>query len=325
MTLVSDSSGEFEDDLASMLEMANAAELEVRVEMSAPRTVSAGQLQHSKLFISNEGAGAIDRLEVKDLVGQLQTVVSAEPDAKVETAIGSTSEKLPLPVLHREMEHVAPGAGHEFELGWVPNDGRKLVHRARVIAHAAVATTTEVIRPSDPPEKLPEIHPSLACDVQYLEKAKVGDTVDMELTVRNTGDIPLHDVKVVIDIPQQFSHPSGKRVVFDAGNLKVKGQNQTVLKLAAKQVGDGLYRLAIKAAEPVDANGTAKIVVVEREKVIPTTPAIAPVENPPKTPPAPAKPAPVRIMTPQPTPSPGGPCGCQQASINISDFLINVP
>ncbi len=300
------------------------AEVELRLELVTPHSVSAGQPHQSKLFISNAGRDSIPRVEVKDQISRLQTVVAANPDALIETVIDAATG-LEERLLHREIQQLVPGQGQEFVLQWIPNDGRHQFHRTRVVAHAAVATTTEVSQPAEteqptptaPPEILPEKHPALACDIQYLDKVYVGDEVDLEITVRNTGDTKLHNVQVRIDVPNQLSHRDGKNVVFEAGTLDVSGRNQTILKMSAKQAGDAVNVLQVAAVEQVVARGQARIVVVERGK----EPAALPetIRSQPAVGPAPAT-----KVSPVPT-QPAKNCCCQELSMIRSEPRYQFP
>jgi hypothetical protein len=144
----------------------------------------------------------------------------------------------------------------------------------------------------------------LACDVQYLDRAFVGDNVEFEITVRNTGDVPLHNVQVRVDIPFQLSHPDGKTVVVNAGDLDINGQHQTVLKMSAKEVGDAIQTLDVAANENVEVRGNTRMVIVDHGKVADYLPPL------PETIPAKVK------LTPIPDKQkPGGECCCQKSPV----------
>lgn len=243
-------------------------EINLRLVWSTPQEESHGQYKQARLLVENEGQDSLHRLEVLDLISDSQTVVVMDPEGGVEE-LDDPETGANLRIFHRERRSLQPGGSDEFRLKWLPESGHPVIHRSRVIAQAAVYAATEVTRPeesiverSEPPV---EKHPALACDVAYVDRAYVGDKVDFEITVRNTGDTPLHTVQVRIDIPEQLSHPDGDTVVFNAGDLDVRGQNRTVVKLSARKVGQAVNSLSLTSAEEVAVHGATQLVVVERQ------------------------------------------------------------
>ena len=313
------------------------AEVELRVELVTPDTVSAGHIQQSRLFISNEGQNSVPRIEIEDVIPRSEIVISASPDAQVIEESRHHSER-DEKQLHREIRGLHPGESHSFDLRWVTKAERRYIQRTRVVTHAAVAAMTEVNRPTEPtpstpqpiepepePKPEPELEaatpveeprprPSFVCDFRYLDTAYVGDQVDLEIAVRNTGDVDLHDVKVRVELPAQFVHQNGKEIVFNAGTIPVSGRNQTIMKVSAVGAGEAVHVLKIATTEKVHARGEAHILVVERTKPAPQTPVSTPV-----------KPAPVAPTT-TPTPSPvTSPCYCNQISMTDTNDFFSFP
>ncbi|WP_157605048.1 hypothetical protein [Schlesneria paludicola] len=298
----------------------SAADVALRLELIAPTMVGLGQPQNSSLRVGNRGTDSIPRIEIEDFVTRGQTIVGADPDAEMST-LTDPATNATYDFLHRELHRLRPGERQELVLKWLANETRHQPRRTRIIAHAAVSAATTVSRPPEPdqpmtsvpPEAAPEKHPSLACDVQYLERVRVGDEVELEITVRNTGDTALHDVRVRMELPSQLSHRDGKNFLINAGNLPIQGRYQSVLRVAAVEVGDAVNQLQVAAAERIEARGETKITVLERAKE-PAPAAIPPV---PATTPAPVKAKPVPAA-PKPIPTPSVPvnnCCCQQLSM----------
>ncbi len=316
---------DFDDDETNP-SLPASTQVDLRLQLSAPRAASGGHVNLSKLLVTNEGQDPVQRIEVEERISELQTVVAAEPDGTITDVVDSlTGSEVQL--LRREAEILMPGDSNEFALKWIPNSGRRHFHRARVIAHAAVYAKTDVNEPdpdqqmsSIPPELPPEKHPQLACAVQYLDRVYVGDSIELEITVRNTGDTTLHDVQVRIAIPDQLSHPDGKTVIFDAGKLLVRGQNRTVLKMSALQAGDAVNSLEAAAAEKIEARGNTRILVVERSKEpnpLPPLPEVIP--SPPKLVPIPAK-----TISPVKLP-PNDECCCQRSAATGIESVLQLP
>lgn len=320
-----------DDDTASL---PASAEVELRVEWVTPDTVSAGHIQKSQLHISNEGHHPVPRIEIEDVIPRSETVISATPDGQV---VASEDAHKAEKQLHREIRGLSPGEGHSFDLRWITKAERRYIQRTRIVTHAAVAALTEVSRSEEPatpeppapepqvstpvePEPQPEVptpvekppkrHPAFACDFRYLDRAYVGDQIDLEIAVRNTGDVDLHDVKVRLELPAQFSHQNGKELTFDAGMIPVSGRNQTVMKVSAVSTGQAVHVVKVATTEKVHARGEAHIEVVERAKSVPAVP-----------PTIPAKPA-----TTAPTPNPVmSPCYCNQVSMNDGFEFFSIP
>ena len=264
------------------------ADVALRIELFTPRSVSAGEPSQSDLRIINEGPDAVSEIEVKEILSDLQTVIDASPEARSETIV-EPNTGLREKRWHRQFPELLPGAEHDLKLKWVPEGSHRLIQRARVIARAEISTYTEVSRPPEvqqmpsiPPERI-EYHPALACDIQYLDRVHVGDDVEMEITVRNTGDVTLHEVKFEIEFPAQFSHSDGQKVVFDAGSLTVKGKRETVLRFSAVEAGEAVNLIRLTSAEQVHASGQNTILVSERrqeQKSVTQTPEPLPIKPP---------------------------------------------
>ena len=259
------------------------ADVALRVELIAPSSVSAGEADQSILLISNDGLDPVSQIEVKELLSEFQTVTDATPHASSETVV-EPDTGFSAKIWHRQFPELSPGSEQQLILKWIPEGSQQLIQRAQVIARAEVSTYTEVSRPAQiqqmpsiPPEPL-EHHPALACDIEYLDRVHVGDDVEMEITVRNTGDVTLHDVKFEIEFPSQFSHRDGPSVVFEAGSLTVKDQKETVLKFSAVEAGEAVNLVRLTSAEHVHASGRNTILVVDRrQEKNSTTPTPEPV------------------------------------------------
>ena len=310
------------------------AEIALRLELTAPKSVGVGQPHQSRLLVGNTGVDAIPRLEIEDDLTRGEIFLDADPDAEMATLVDPIT-KAQREFLHREVHRLGPGERQELLLRWLANDLRHHQRRTRVIAHAAVSAATLVSRPPEPdqpmtsipPEAPPEKHPSLACDVQYRERVQVGEDVELEITVRNTGDTALHDVQIQMEIPHQLSHRDGKTFVLNAGNLPIEGRYQSVLRVSAVRPGDAVNQLQVAAAERIEARGETRITVLERPKepTLPVREDPLPTPQPTPLPPKPVpevpvapKAAPAGPVAPKPVPAPSVPvnnCCCQQLSM----------
>lgn len=266
-------SEEFDPDLPS------ATEINLLVQLQVSDSADDDRVQRSKMIIRNTGRNPVPQIEVQDLVDSPNSVIAARPEATVENVIDTESQATGK-LLHREIQGLLPDDSRELDLSWIPVRSGQQFHRSRIFAEATVSHMTEVRAPetsqqmpSIPPEAPPAVetpdetppeHPQVACDLNYPETAYVGDAIELYLTVRNRGDVELHNVQVRIHLPAQLSHPDGREFVFKAGSLQPNAREQTVVKLSALQSGDAVNGLKVTAGEHIQAKGQATIKVLDR-------------------------------------------------------------
>lgn len=95
--------------------------------------------------------------------------------------------------------------------------------------------------------------PSVSIDVQNQRRATVGELVEIAIIVRNTGDVPLHGVRVNARLPVQLKHRLGSEVEFTIDELPIRGSESAVLRLLAQSTGRATYRLHVVANEPTES------------------------------------------------------------------------
>ena len=77
------------------------ADVALRIELFAPRSVSAGEPRQTALLIINEGPDSVSQVEVKEFLSDRQTVIDASPDANCESAVEPNSG-VPEKMWHRQ-------------------------------------------------------------------------------------------------------------------------------------------------------------------------------------------------------------------------------
>lgn len=310
------------------------AEVALRLEILGPESAIAGQLNQSSLVVYNEGLREIPLLKVQESLAGLSTVTDAVPPAGVN-AIDN--------MLNRQVQHLEPGKKEKLDLVWRPNAEGKRVHSAVVTANAFVGATTEVVRPvveqpmpSVAPEPIPERepapepefesiplkqpeNPSLSFDVQNQPRATVDDLVEIAIVVRNTGDTPLHHVRVVARLPEHLKHRKGTEVEFTIDSLPVRATQNAVLRVVADSPGQAICHFQATADEPTDANSRAIVDIVAKPERI-ETPRVQPANVTKAEPPKPKSPP---VKRP-PAPAPAN-CCCQSQPILIEPGQWFVP
>lgn len=286
------------------------AEIALRLELHTPDSTSVGRVNKSSLVLRNEGLREIPLIMVRESLAGLETVTDAIPAARVAQFENS---------LDRQVHRLEPGKKERLELVWRPDSEGKRTHSALVSVKASVAATTEIVpavgeqpMPSvapepleqDPPleplpfrepDPIPEPHPGLSMDVQNQPRAMVDEMVEIAITVRNTGDVPLHNVQVVVELPEHLKHRRGAEVEYAIAELPVRGSERAVLRVVAHSSGQAVCKLHVTAAEPAEAKSRAVVEVQTR-----------PARHQPKI----AKTAPA-AKQPTPAPTPPRNCCCQ--------------
>ena len=94
--------------------------------------------------------------------------------------------------------------------------------------HGGRATVTPVVTLASETEAVAAPVPALRVTTAGPRRARAGEEVELRITVRNTGDVPLSGVTVRADVPDGLDHPDGRRVVSRVGAL-APGEMRTVL------------------------------------------------------------------------------------------------
>ncbi len=284
--------------------LASFAEVALRLELYAPRTAMAGQLQESSLRIHNEGPTPVSLVRVRESLAELQTVTDANPAARINHD-----------ALERDLHGLPPGRERRLGVTWLPDAEGSRLHRAAVTMHAAVGGTTRVVahdptavvepmnhvEPEPIPEPAPERHPAITCDVKHVDRAAVDDIVELEIVVKNTGDTALSDVRILVEVPAELKHRQGAEVEYEVGNLARRGSHKAVLRLLAQAPGQAVNQIHVVTHESAESKARAPITIVAKT-------ALRPAPRPPETPRSRPTPASKPTAKPLPIPTSGGCC-----------------
>ena len=294
------------------------AEVALRLELEVPGNVVAGRVHSTSLHIRNEGSTPVSRVRVHESLAELQTVTDANPDGHVHDDL-----------LERDVVRLLAGRDQKLTMQWLPNEEGSQVHRAVVTMHAAVGATNNVVAPepavvSDPPRIEPEPlvepepfdsevlqprkplppnpipvveparNPAISCEVKHVTRTTVDEIVELQIVVKNTGDTPLHDVRIVVGIPAELKHRRGDEVEYEVGNLARRGSHTCVLRLMAQSPGNAISNIQVVTRELVEANARSIIAVAANPvaRATPPLPEVIPRTTPKSTPKPTAKPVP---------------------------------
>lgn len=138
--------------------------------------------------------------------------------------------------------------------------------------------------------------PAIACRVKSTPTVSLHQVVELQVEVQNTGETPLHNVRIWADVPKALKHRHGEKLEYPVGKLEPGQVHHSVLRVVGEQAGAAVAAFRVISDENIRADATGKVAV--------TAPKLA-------KPPAIAKPARPVLTTPT------CPCECQASSGGI--------
>ncbi len=187
----------------------------------------------------------------------------------------------------------------DMKKGWIAGieQAAKSLHETKTAVHWNGFGLEEAIPYSkESAEAIRKRYPSVSIDVQNQSRATVDELVEFAIIVRNTGDVPLHGVRVNAQLPDQLKHRLGSEVEFTIDELPIRGSESAILRVVAHSTGRATCRLHVVADEPTksifdpfdprtEAEFKASIDVVDRPvrlessrvtKIEPSSPKLVP-------------------------------------------------
>ena len=271
------------------------SEVILQLELRPPRTAIAGRLHESFLQIRNDGPNPVPLVQVYESLRELQTVMDVNPAAKIE---GDS--------LERVIRGLPEGQDKRLAVTFLPETEGRQVHRARVTMHTAVQASTDVVASErdavdEPPrevkpqaiaEPLAERQPSVACDIEHADRVTVDQNVELKITVTNTGDTSLNDVRILVLVPSELKHRHGSEVEYLVGRMEKRVSHQCVLNLQGRSPGQAVNQIRVVTQESVESRCRAAMTVAQASPHSPT-PRVTNAFSPPQPGVPPQPPAPV--------------------------------
>jgi hypothetical protein len=121
-----------------------------------------------------------------------------------------------------------------------------------------------VREPTPPPRPTPRpVTPSgLVCTVRNQPQVSIRAIAELSIDVRNTGNLPLHDVKVWVNLPGTLAHRNGSRLEYRVGELPGGQTHRAILRLVGAQPGSAATRVLAFAREDVQSETVARLEVI---------------------------------------------------------------
>ena len=199
----------------SRLEGVQAPQL--TVEKRGPREVQVGKPARYELLIRNVGTAAAHDVTLHDAVPAGTRLIATTPPA-------------------------APGAGNTGDLVWSlgtlePSAGTKVAMEVMPETEGEIGSVASVTFRADASVRSRSTKPAIFVEASTPKPVLVGDTITVSLVVSNPGTGPATGVVLVGTLPEGVTHPAGKELEFDVGQLKPAERRTIDLKLASASPG----------------------------------------------------------------------------------------
>ncbi|MDP1797784.1 MAG: hypothetical protein Q8K78_09895 [Planctomycetaceae bacterium] len=149
-----------------------------------------------------------------------------------------------------------------------------------------------------PPRRRDPI-PAVACRVKPTSTVKLNEVVELKVEVQNTGETPLHNVRIWADVPQSLRHRHGTKLEYPVGKLDPGQVHHSVLRVVGEKAGAAVAAFRVVSDENIRADAKGQVAV---------------------TVPKPMKPTPIAKPAKPPLTTPTCPCECQQSQVTWAGY-----
>ncbi|MBT4867234.1 MAG: DUF11 domain-containing protein [Planctomycetaceae bacterium] len=143
-----------------------------------------------------------------------------------------------------------------------PNEQRKIQVRVVPFEAGEIGSVATVNFVTEVAARTLVTSPSLKLSLASPPRANVGGKVTLTFKVTNNGTSKATGVVLRNLVPQQLSHPGGKDLEYDVGDLDAGQTKDINLQLTAAKVGQAVSKAVITADGNLNAEATANIDVV---------------------------------------------------------------
>jgi len=274
-------------------------EVAVRLELRAPEAVRLAHPQRSELVIRNLGSETVRRVQVREQLTGLDVVTQAFPGGVVRGDVLERELRRLRPRRERtlELDWWPTSAAARYHAAQV------LIEAA---VAASVDVRAAVTEPADQPhssrdaapsgesrERLPAVEaapepgpgeselpaaepevrvrprPEVQVSVRGTRTVRRSEVAEVVIEVRNTGNVPLHDVRIWADVPPALVHRHGPQLEYEAGSLAPGESHVTVLRVLAGQAGLAVAGLRVISAEQAEAETEVRLTVLDQNAAAP--------------------------------------------------------
>ena len=211
----------------------------VSLEWIGPPTAKLGQPVTYQIIVKNTSTSPVHNLAVRNRIPAGVTVQATEPRALTE-----------LNMLVWELGTLQPRQEKRLDLQLLPE------MRGDLACQAFVSFTGSSVA------RIKVREPKLVIKATGPEKALLGDTVPLSLTVTNPGDGSADQVKVRAILSEGLDHSRGRTIDFDLGNLGPNETRSVQLVCTAKTGGAQTCEAAAVAEGGLKASDVISLEVI---------------------------------------------------------------
>lgn len=210
------------------------------IEKLAPPAVQVNVPAKFLMVVRNVGRVPAGQVLIRDRIPEKARLIQATPKPTRQDG----------DLLEWELAALPPGEAYQIQLELLPTEPGEIGSVAQVISSAVAATRTRSTRPQ------------LSIEHAAPPQVMVGQTVVMNIVVRNEGDGVAENVVIREIVPPQMMHPSGNEIENPLGNL-APGQTRTLqLPLVARTPGTARNTIRVTGEGKLSAEHSIDIQIV---------------------------------------------------------------
>lgn len=210
------------------------------IEKLSPPSVQVNVPAKFLMVVRNVGRVPAAQVLIRDRVPEKAQLLQATPKPTRQEG----------DLMEWELPALAPGDAFQIQLDLLPTEPGEIGSVAQVTSTAVAATRTRSTRPQ------------LTVQHTAPPQAMVGQTVVMNIIVRNDGDGVAENVILREFVPEQLMHPAGKEIENPIGTL-APGQTRTLqLPLVAKTPGTARNTIRVSGDGKLSGEHSIDIQVV---------------------------------------------------------------
>lgn len=210
------------------------------IEKLAPPAVQVNVPAKFLMVVRNVGRVPAGQVLIRDRIPEKARLIQATPKPTRQDG----------DLLEWELAALPPGETYQIQLELLPTEPGEIGSVAQVISSALAATRTRSTRPQ------------LSIEHAAPPQVMVGQTVVMNIVIRNEGDGVAENVVIREIVPPQMMHPSGNEIENPLGNL-APGQTRTLqLPLVARTPGTARNTIRVTGEGKLSAEHSIDIQIV---------------------------------------------------------------
>jgi uncharacterized repeat protein (TIGR01451 family) len=221
---------------------------QLKIEKVAPPTAVLGQPLIYHIIVTNSGTATARQVTVEDRVPE-----GAELTGTIPRAVLTGNR------LSWKIGDVEPGQSQKISIRVTPRAPGRIGSVATVNFVSEITSQTLVTAPK------------LNVDLASPGQARVGDPVQFNFKVTNTGSGDAEHVVIRSIIPRELEHPGGHDLEYEIGKLPAGESKVVQLSMTAARAGEAVNRAVVTAAGGVSVETKAAVRVVGSNLVLSRT------------------------------------------------------